>query len=640
MKQKRNEQWDDAFAALRKDTEEWPAPQRKRRNPSMAEPQENYMHTTPVEELLASAAEWDCINRAVGAEMMDDHIFQERQALIEVDYMTERLWSLIKYDSRFPGTQALDWPVNTGPALTRHHLPPQSLWSLDPARMKSMRRRHTWKKLAIQELSIGALIQALLMDSKVDEIQPTDLAGLSAQLQDAIDQIIKERSDRPESFDGSRKFHSTQRQEFLENMKILEHLPSQMPYEQIEDWRARVALPCMPQYSQDPDGDFYEICRQMNAAIKKLFDKPKNKDGHEELSPLAVARICHNLLVSTSAPDVQTFNILMIGLKRWKRIALVDDVIAALDACKIRPNEITCTTILDFYTQTDRPDHFSRFVGRMRGVGNALMLAHPDTTINEMGQSRLVRVNDVKIHQKIYPTPVVFNTLMQGVLKFAGLERALEIYYEMKEDGWGLDMPGLNKFLDECVRSANWYGGLYVWNEIESIKHKVRRPQMAHAYSQMLALCTLTGNTVVFNQVLRDVVQMGHNRKSIMEGFQETVHLVQHENGIAAPAWAADNVLIAMSDYMPDDAKPDGAVNSNEPKPETKSAKTQPESSSFAHRVQTPQTQTPATDDPEALWAAWIAHEFGEVARPEIRRKSTSPEEDEQHRSGVSSRKP
>ena len=204
-----------------------------------------------------------------------------------------------------------------------------------------------------------------------------------------------------------------------------------------------------PDYMQDADGDFHHIAEQLNTAIRNIFDEYQDKRKDTTQLAIATAKICHNLLISSAAPNLQTFNILLTGFQKWERPRLVRSVIAAWDDCKIRPNEITCVAILDHYVEANRPDDFSRFVAKMRGAGDAHMLAHPDITINEASEGRLIRASDTKVFQKVYPTPMVFHSLMHGVLRFAGFDRAMDIYYEMKDDGWGLDMGALSRFLDD-----------------------------------------------------------------------------------------------------------------------------------------------------------------------------------------------
>jgi hypothetical protein len=240
----------------------------------------------------------------------------------------------------------------------------------------------------------------------------------------------------------------------------------------------------------------------------------------------------------------------------------------------------------------------------MRGVGDALMLANPNITVNEASQGRLVRFNEDKVYQHVYPTPIVFSALLSGVMKFAGFDRALDIYYEMKGDGWGLDVPGLTKLLGGCVRRADWEGGLYVWEEINSIKTTAKPRDMASAYNHMLSLCSISGNTAAFNQILTDLSRRGFDRKAIIDAATKTTRWAQRKKEHLAPAWVADNVLIAVADYM-NEAKSSDQVSMSDVAEGDDAMFTQ-------HGPDLAQDVELDKVDKKEMWASWVEHEFGE----------------------------
>ncbi|KAF2686549.1 hypothetical protein K458DRAFT_476411 [Lentithecium fluviatile CBS 122367] len=608
-KRNRNGQWDAAFAHLREELGQSHIQEQGNRTKSAAtenaECEENVSfgegNFIPIEELFKNGVDWDRVYRVSGMELddgvLDDGVvLPKRQHDIHLDlgHLSESLWHLLPYDSRLPSAPVLEWSANTGRDMIRHHLPPQSLWAPEHMRWTAIRKRQHWKKLAIQELSVGMLIYTLLGRTNATRLNADSLTSLSPLIDKAA-----------QHDDGQRQ---NLRQNILESLENLYTLPAEASSEQVARAKSPATNLAVPQYHQDSDGDFISICKQMNIAIKNIITQDYFDDCE---TALATSKICHNLLVSTAAPDLQTFNMLLIGFGRWKQTDLVDAVIAALDACKIRPNEITCSAVLNHYIQNDRPDRFSKFVAKMRGVGNALMMARSDIVINEKGQDRLVRVNEKKIYQKVYPTPMVFNTLMLGVLRFAGFERAMEVYYDMKDDGWGMDVLGLGHFLEDCIRRADWNGGLYVWEEINGIKSRVKPAHMAKAYAQMLSLCSVTGKTVAFNSVLNDLVRRGFDRKRILQSALGTTQLSQERIDTVAPAWTADNVLIAVSDYL------QGSKNAGQDeRPSTPDTPEEAIGTAFDYRLAPDHEasgpkQIPVKDADEA-WAVWMQHELGE----------------------------
>jgi hypothetical protein len=561
----RNRQWEDAFVQL----------------------QEALNSPAQVTTRSRNAAE-------TKTDPVDNAAHDERQPA-QLDAAIH-VWEDLRFDSRLPGAEAPTWPANTGRDLVPHNLPPQSLWAPDTLRLTAMRRRHTQKKLAMQELVTGFLIQNL--------IRHADLTRFLHSARNVLDRLSPQIRDIISSSDAE---IDAARMAFLADMDRLHLTDVNSSFEQIAKARVNVPQSSVPSYHQDADGDFYEICKQMNHGIAQLLRQ--REKGDDRGTALAIAKICHNLLVSTAAPDLHTFNTLIAGFTLWRRSDFIDDVIAAFFASKTRPNELVCVQILNHYSKQSRPDDFTRFVAKMRGVGDALMLANPNININEASEERLVRVNDNKVYQKSHPTPMVFDALINGVMKFAGFDRALDVYYEMKADGWGLAIPGLTRLLADCIRRADWEGGAYVWEEINSIKTKVQPSYVAKAYQHMLSLCSVTGNTVAFNQVLNEVAKRGFDQKSIINAAMKTTHSARYKGDTRAPAWVADNLMIAVSGYLKD-AKPPNTTSDDLPLDDTDledvTCSPQPLDKPSSAQV----GDNPA--DTKEAWSSWVEHEFGE----------------------------
>jgi hypothetical protein len=625
-KRDRNTQWSAAFEHLQDEIDQTVEEERGHKEEVVYDEsgRTGEGDSIQLEDLLRKGIDWDTIYRVSGMELEHDILptrrlpgleskpeldLPEQQSSNELENLSESYWHLLPYDSRFPSAPVLEWPANTGPDLVRHNLPPQSLWAPEHMRWRAVRKRQAQKKLVIQELSVGMLIHALLGYTHAEQLSADALASLSPQLYEVAQLDEKQRK-------GLRR-------RIKNTIEALYTLHKQASPKEIKRVRQDSVTTAIPQYFQDIDGDFYSICNQMNIAIKNIIYQDQPDDYGVAL---ATAKICHNLLVSSAAPDLQTINMLIAGFGRWKRPELVDAVIATREACKIRPNEITCAAVLNHYIQTDRPDDFSKFVGKMRAVGNGLMLARPDVIINERSEGRLVRFNEKKVKQKVYPTPMVFNTLMLGVLKFAGFDRAVEVYYDLKGDAWGMDVLGLSHFLEDCIRRADWEGGSYIWEEISSIKRRVRSDHMSNAYAQMLSLCSVTGKTIAFNQVLSDLVRRGFDRKRILSSAIATTQLNKEITDPVAPPWTADNVLIAVSSYLGEHGGPGKRDTPLAPDGDNHLEQTSgvcleevvsenpPERIPHLPAINDPAVdpeQSPAKDAEEA-WAVWMQHELGE----------------------------
>lgn len=269
-----------------------------------------------------------------------------------------------------------------------------------------------------------------------------------------------------------------------------------------------------PIYEQTIDTTHHNITHQMNESLLSLFRK--HTSGAITFQQLILS-LSHNLISSTAPPNARTYNILITGLARLDQPAFADSAIKSMLDAKVRPNEITCASILNFYTKTNRPSRFNHFVKLMRGMAGGIMLANPHIIITEAGAKRLVPVEGKgKIIQKVHPTPMVFHALVAGVLKFAGFRRAVEVYADLQADGWGLDVRGLELFLHDCVRRADWSGGQAVWEEIQKLRRKVRARLGQSVYASMLALCRECGRGTEFNSVVQEATEAGHTKGALL----------------------------------------------------------------------------------------------------------------------------
>lgn len=587
------DQWDRALSQL-KDALERPQ-QRQHVKQTQDPTKPATTHDSTSKDVLPPGYDWDAVQRVIGVDLVDEEVLriQEEQTQPHPDIAIAAFDHLHSSNStyRIPP----EWPVNTGPALISTNLPPQSLWAREPLRLAAMRRRHTWKKLAIQRLSAAIMVCSLIRHAKLPRFsRNNNLASLLPQL-------------REMAFYTEEQVQHL-RQELLEDIEMLQQTPIESSTDDIMAVLQRLDRPEVPRYRQDADGEYHDISQRMNQGIIKqiLHDTETNNDRVEAF---AIAKICHNIFVSTAPPNLDTFNLLLTGFRKWRRPQMVDHVIAAFYAHKIRPNEVTCVEILTHYTVQSRPDDFTRFVAKMRGVDDALMLASPSITINEASFGRVVR-KEQKILQKVYPTPMVFRALLHGVVHFAGYDRALDIYYEMRADGWGLDLQGLTSLLRHCIPRADWESGLYLWGEISLVKQRSRASDVAQAYQHMLSLCSVTGKTAAFNQILNEVARRGFDRKSIIDAATKLTRWAYKKRPSFAPAFTADNILIAVSDFV-DDAtsrKSEGFKSDNrDHHPSyTEDWDHFPEPNSEALVME----QNPT--GPEEAWSTWLEHEFGE----------------------------
>ncbi|OCK97632.1 uncharacterized protein K441DRAFT_655503 [Cenococcum geophilum 1.58] len=475
------------------------------------------------------------VNRTVGMEVINDGIIDlEQRSGNDLEGDIEDLWELLAGGTR------MDWPLNTGAKLILHHLPPQSLWAPDHIRAKALRRRRcAWKKMRRIEMSVAKLVYGLLERIKLYGQSEVAVNALPVSVQSVA-------ALEPEEFHIS-----------ANDISLCLASVIQTPIDLVDKVHSPNVV--RPTYSQDVHGEFHAICDEMNNALQSIF---RHRPTEPERAKVLVAKICHNLLVSPAPPDIQTYNILITGFARLEQPDLCSVVIDSLLETKIRPNEITCAAILDFYTRTNQPTEFSNFVALMRGINQGLMLAKPDIWINNAGKSRLVHLSNGKTVQRVHQSPLIFDVLMHGVLRFAGCDRAMEIYHEMKSDGWGLGSKGLMMFLEDCAKQNDWANGCLVWEEIQMLKDKTntmgKRETKSHrswehrAYNTMLDLCRNTSHSIAFTEILNEAVACGHDRKTVVKALNRR-YLTSQENDQFAntnTASEARNIGVLLADAV------------------------------------------------------------------------------------------
>jgi hypothetical protein len=133
----------------------------------------------------------------------------------------------------------------------------------------------------------------------------------------------------------------------------------------------------------------------------------------------------------------------------------------------------------------------------------------------------------------------------------------------------------------------------------------------------MLSLCSVSGNTVAFNQVLNEVAKRGFNQKSIIEAAMQTTLWAQRRRENLAPAWAADNLMIAVSGYMNGtksskievDDLPSDDMEFDDASFEQQAS----ENGSVATLEQTGVSNFPGAESTKKkeAWSSWVEHEFG-----------------------------
>jgi hypothetical protein len=377
---------------------------------------------------------------------------------------------------------------------------PQSPWASDSLKRQNYARVWTRKKIAKMETAVARFVLSVCQLTGLEDQKPFNLLALPEAI-------------RPFARLSGQEQTSLGRELARRTRELRNDAGYVAPNEDIpipEDMQEYI-----PHYDHMDDGLHHELLRDLNASLVELFEGYK----YHALDFLALmVKICHNLLVSSAPPNVQTMNIILLGFysmdKHIPRSAsqvqvkylIMDWLIAMTLSVKIRPNEITCAVILATYRQRGMRTAFTEFVVLMRGEQshNALMFTRP-LKLTRQSSPRLTPTHDYAdtqiFKQAVYPAPMIFAEVIKGVARFYALRDAIAICKDFTAKEWGYDWSCLRYLLDRCITQKDWESGLWVWEEVTQFR-KAGHAEPVMVMAAMLALCVQCQQGEMFASVL------------------------------------------------------------------------------------------------------------------------------------------
>ncbi|KAG9519931.1 hypothetical protein KCV07_g4521, partial [Aureobasidium melanogenum] len=479
FKQKRREQWDRAIADIKHDLDQ-PALDKTTVTQELAQAQKEREEHIQTEQEKEEAVPWKLLFDDLREAILDDP----------------------REETQLDGPI---WPANTGADLYRPFVAPSSIYAKPFHRERALATRWTTKKIRTTELAVDKLILRMLLHlddlgfrNDIGTVVPTSCSDFFGASTSHLKALL-----------------------LYTNSQHMEATTFPDPFAQVND------LPRQHKYGvtyrQDALGEFHLTAQHLNSALGQLFEKKKSGQlAYEEL----VAKIAYNLYISSAPPDLDCWNTLLCGFMDCGDIFLVNPTLNAIRNANVRHNEITIRATLKYYIMVNSPDRFVTFVDRVRGLGNGLMLAKPAVNINDSGRPRLILKDNGKIVQKPYHTPGVFETIVQGVLHFAGFDVALRICKDMRREGWGLSIRGLTPLLDDRARNADYKVGCQIWDLIKMLqaesKAKGNQERLfARTYSAMLRLCSTSNDMARFDEILREARAAKYEHKDLLKMFRQ-----------------------------------------------------------------------------------------------------------------------
>ncbi|KJX97830.1 hypothetical protein TI39_contig457g00017 [Zymoseptoria brevis] len=404
-----------------------------------------------------------------------------------------------------------EWPVSTGQERYDGNLPPQSIYASDERKRKAMLLRWVPRKLERVQLSIDTLQLEFFAElhrrgwhEAAAKAVPNSYSEVMLQPSGMIDIALQKKHT---------DLYRIMKMKGQYSLRDGEAMNGESADLEFQTWnRSEKDVP-LCKYRQDDEGEFHRTTYDLNRCLEELF----NCGRRRELSqPAVLAKIYHNLHLSSAPPNVDTFNTMIVGLSDIGTKRLVEDCINAFRCTQIRTNEVSLAAILNYYSVTDNAEQFHHWLLLMRGQFGGLHTATPHINITPVSQGRLRRENG-RVIQLPSPTPMVFNALVRGVIKFSGFEAAVKICAAMKEEGWGLSMSGLQPLLKDCSERKDWAAGLRVWTAILALKAKATRQKDERGwktqvvdlptFASMLNLCSRCGQRTAFEEVMQQAIR-------------------------------------------------------------------------------------------------------------------------------------
>jgi hypothetical protein len=403
--------------------------------------------------------------------------------------------------------------VSTGPGINLYHVPPQSLYATDYNKMVADQALWTQKKLHRSALSMD-----MLQLSFFKELHKTNWAtAAAAAVPESYAELILLPAIRREAA-------------FLQKKQDFDRLLHTPRTKAIDFSRSDGDLPIC-HFRQDSEGAFRVEQTRLRDMLEELFKSPS---GWATKKPEWLAKIFYSLSTSSAPPNVDIYNTLIVGLRKHEHYRLVHAVITSFVQTRMRPNEVSLASILSFYADVGNETYFRRWMDLIRGQCGGLMVVSPflNPLRFDASKGRVVRRPDkpeVRI-QLPYPTPMVFGALIKGVLKFNGLDGALDVCKAMHGEGWGLDMTGFDILLKDCADRADWDAGHAIWRQIVILKHKSKRlidgrwkseTISVRAFADMLRLCIKCKQKAAFEDLI------GHARKTHPDAMGHLANLIR-----------------------------------------------------------------------------------------------------------------
>ncbi|OBT73627.1 hypothetical protein VF21_07318 [Pseudogymnoascus sp. 05NY08] len=193
---------------------------------------------------------------------------------------------------------------------------------------------------------------------------------------------------------------------------------------------------------------------------------------------LMIAKICYNLLTSTSVPNVATYEILIRAFTKLREPELAEVVVHQFKNNGLRPDEGILSAILMHYGMSHDPEKFYTTVRQMAGLEDGLGferhhvfdLTRP--TVQKWALDTDVIHRDGYLQEKAHRNSDIFESLIRGCMTFHNLDGALRYLKTAIKEGcyvraqvfadivyYSLTSPERTSALLRIVTALSWQFG-------------------------------------------------------------------------------------------------------------------------------------------------------------------------------------
>ncbi|KAF2667932.1 hypothetical protein BT63DRAFT_415448 [Microthyrium microscopicum] len=375
------------------------------------------------------------------AELADAHDAVEAIERDRDSQSGNRLGSFSLYRWKPEMPSAPNIPGREGVAV--HNLPPQSPWARPRPRHLGPPARWTWKKLRTVEICTARLV-----------LQLFQIAGFTDQPREIVESL-------PQSVQHYASLSRQQSDFALQQLELeLFRLHSFVNDEDEPLAHLQFDVP-IPRFNPNHSFETKSLLK-----LSSIF--------HEKgaITPSTIARISAELLASEEPPTIHTVNCIFTAFLRHKRLELTEPLVSMLFDANLRPNEITCSSVLRHYRRAGDGDQFMQYIKLMRGQDRGLMLAKPwFKTINNLhkSQGRCFMLGTNKVVQATVPSPLTFLEIVLGLVQFAGLDTAWKFSLDLMPFGWTLDFPCIYILMFQAGVDATYDYCHEIWRQADRL---------------------------------------------------------------------------------------------------------------------------------------------------------------------------